>query len=140
MPGIRFFWDSDGAVSRLYGAIPTDAEPAKAPVPARRFWIVLDPTLRVLLVIPFAMASLWPPRKAAVFFAGIETPAPILFLPHVFEQEFSRHLIGLYKAHGGQESGVTRVVEGKTVVVQDHIFKRRKDYTIKITPLGMILS
>lgn len=67
MPGIRFFWDSDGAVSRLYGAIPTDAEPAKAPVPARRLWIVLDPTLRVLLVIPFAMASLWPPRKAAVF-------------------------------------------------------------------------
>ena len=34
---------------------------------------------------------------------------PILFLPHGFEQEFSRHLIGLYEAHGGQESGVTRV-------------------------------
>jgi peroxiredoxin len=54
MPGIRFFWDSNGAVSRLYGAIPKDAEPGKAPVTARRFWIVLDPTLRVLLVVPFA--------------------------------------------------------------------------------------
>src|SRR5262245_150730 len=53
MPGFRIFWDFDGHVSRLYGAIPADAEVADGRVPLRRMWIVLDPTLRVLKVIPF---------------------------------------------------------------------------------------
>src|SRR5215207_8417969 len=53
MPGIRFFWDFDGAVSRIYGAIPKDAIPEAGPISVRRFWIVLDPTLRVMIVLPF---------------------------------------------------------------------------------------
>ena len=52
LPGYRFFWDFDGLVSRLYGAIPHDAEPNKGKVPLRRIWIVLDPMLRVLF-LPF---------------------------------------------------------------------------------------
>src|SRR5215217_9782170 len=48
MPGLRFLWDFDGTVSRLYGAIPTDAEPGANRVQSRRFWIVLDPMLRVM--------------------------------------------------------------------------------------------
>jgi peroxiredoxin/predicted 2-oxoglutarate/Fe(II)-dependent dioxygenase YbiX len=139
LPGIRFFWDWNGAVSRLYGALPKTAEPGNAPVTARRFWIVLDPTLRVLRVVPFAtdgsdaatlfgyLAQLPPPER----FAGIEVQAPILYLPNVFEQEFCRHLVGLYEAHGGEESGFMREVDGKTVMLQDHIHKRRKDYTIE---------
>ena len=101
LPGIRFFWDSNGTVSRLYGAIPKDAEPSDMPVSARRFWIVLDPTLRVLSVVPFAadgsdaatlfayLEQLPPPDR----FAGIEVQAPILFLPNIFEQEFCQRLI-----------------------------------------------
>jgi peroxiredoxin len=54
MPGLRFFWDFDGTISRRYGAIPADAEPGQGQLPVRRFWTVLDPTLRVLTVIPFA--------------------------------------------------------------------------------------
>src|SRR6476646_3455680 len=36
LPGIRFFWDSNGTVSRLYGALPKAAERGKTPVAARR--------------------------------------------------------------------------------------------------------
>jgi peroxiredoxin/predicted 2-oxoglutarate/Fe(II)-dependent dioxygenase YbiX len=138
MPGLRFLWDFDGTVSRLYGAIPSDAEPSKAGK-QRRFWIVLDPMLRVLKVFPFAdngrdvadlfayLDTLAPPDR----FAGFEIPAPILILPNVFEPDFCRHLIGLYEQHGGQESGFVREVEGKTVLVTDAKHKRRKDYDIR---------
>ncbi len=138
LPGIRFFWDMDGIVSRLYGAIPKDAEPGQARVTARRFWMVLDPTLRVLRVVHFNedgpdattlfdyLAQLPPPER----YAGIEVQAPILFLPNVFDQEFCRHLIDLYETHGGKDSGFMRELDGKTVAMQDPAHKRRKDYNI----------
>jgi predicted 2-oxoglutarate/Fe(II)-dependent dioxygenase YbiX/peroxiredoxin len=140
-PGIRFVLDSNLTMSRPYGCVPKDAEAGK-PSPARRFWIVLDPTLRVLLVVPFApdggdaavlfdyLERLPPPER----FAGIEIQAPILFLRNVFEQEFCRRLVGIYEAHGGEESGVWDVVDGKAVAVHDHTRKRRKDYTIRENP------
>jgi len=53
MPGIRFVLDSDWTMSRLYGSIPKDAQRGKGPLKARRFWIVLDPMFRVVLVVPF---------------------------------------------------------------------------------------
>jgi len=96
-------------VSRLYGAIPHDAEPNKGQVPLRRIWVVLDPMLRVLKVIPFAtdgsdvqaletyLNSLPPPSR----FAGFEVPAPVLILPNVFEPEFCAQLVSLYEQHGG---------------------------------------
>jgi peroxiredoxin/predicted 2-oxoglutarate/Fe(II)-dependent dioxygenase YbiX len=137
MPGIRFFLDFDGAVSRLYGALSPDAKPR--PAAARRFWIVLDPTLRVLSVIPFAadgrdradlfafLDRLPPPER----FAGFEVQAPVLVLPNVFEPDFCRMLIRLYEAHGGEESGFMREIDGKTVLVHDHAHKRRRDYIIE---------
>ena len=133
MPGIRFFWDFDTAVSRLYGAAPREQRPGD-PVSLRRFWIVLDPTLRVLKVLPLTeyralveyLGQLPPPGR----FTGIDLQAPILLLPNVFEPEFCRHLIGLYEAHGGQESGFMREVNGKTVGMQDRNHKVRKDYII----------
>ena len=35
LPGVRHFFDFDGAVSRLYGAIPRDAAPGESGLPAR---------------------------------------------------------------------------------------------------------
>ncbi|MFN4131370.1 MAG: 2OG-Fe(II) oxygenase, partial [Paracoccaceae bacterium] len=105
IPGRRFIWDSDLTASRLYGAAHGDF---RAPL-----WVVTDPTMRVLRVIPFAtddshvaqvvayVASLPPPAR----FAGVELQAPILMLPNVFEPDLCRHLIGLYDAQGGVESG-----------------------------------
>ncbi|WP_445465952.1 2OG-Fe(II) oxygenase [Faunimonas sp. B44] len=136
-PGYRYFWDFDGTVGRLYGAVPREIEDTRVAV--RRLWVVLDPTLRVVKVIPFAedrsdlaellacLDALPPPAR----FAGIDVQAPILVLPNVFEPEFCRKLIGLYEADGGQESGFMREVDGRTVAVHDHGHKRRRDHTIE---------
>jgi len=138
MPGIRFFWDFDGTISRLYGALPRGAQAVSA-AGARRLWVVLDPTLRVLDAIPFAADG---SDRAAVFaaldqlpppdrFAGFELQPPVLHLANVFEPEFCKTLIGLYEKHGGEESGFMREVDGKTVAVQDYAHKRRRDYNIE---------
>jgi peroxiredoxin len=139
MPGIRFLWDFDGQVGRLYGALPTDAQTNEANVPARRFWTVLDPTLRVLRVMPFLpeggeldevfayLKSLPPPA----LFAGVPLQAPVIYLNNVFEPEFCRKLVGLYEANGGKESGFMREVEGKTVHILDRMHKSRSDYLIE---------
>lgn len=135
MPGQRHFWDFDGAVSRLYGALPLEG----AAMNYRRFWLLLDPTLRILKVFPFAadgsnlpgifalIDALPPPER----FAGVELMAPVLYLPNVFEPEFCQRLIGLYEAGEGEESGVMREIEGVTKAVHDHSFKRRRDVTIE---------
>ncbi|TXM63715.1 redoxin domain-containing protein [Methylobacterium sp. WL12] len=138
LPGLRYLWDFDGSVCRLYGAIPKDGVLGQA-LPTRRFWMVLDPTLRVMAVFPldgegkgaealFAyLASLPPPSH----FAGFEVPPPILVLPNVFEPDLCRRLIGLYDEQGGEESGFMREVNGMTVHISDHKHKRRRDCTIE---------
>lgn len=137
-PGLRYFWDFDGRISRAYGAVAHALSPTQGNVAARRFWLVLDPTLRVLESIPFAADG---SDRAAVFglveslpeperFSGGELQAPILLLPNVFEPELCRRLIETYEAHGGTDSGFMRDVDGKTVVVTDHAHKRRKDCDI----------
>ncbi|HEY1630005.1 MAG TPA: 2OG-Fe(II) oxygenase [Rhizomicrobium sp.] len=139
MPGIRFLWDFDGQVSRLYGALPSDAKPNEANVPARRFWAVLDPTLRVLRVVPFekggteidglfAYLKTLPPPE---LYAGVTLQAPVIYLDNIFEPEFCKKLIGLYDTHGGVESGFMREVEGKTVHILDRAHKSRADYLIE---------
>ncbi len=138
-PGYRFFWDSDGTVSRAYGSIPIDAKSGSGPVPVRQQWMVLDPTMRVLKVIPFAMdrsdindvLSYVEGLPPVGCFTGMEMQAPIIILPNVFEPAFCQKLIDLYEKDGGSESGFMRDVGGKTVEIQDHNHKRRKDYTIE---------
>ena len=48
VPGIRYFWDFDAKVSKLYGAAPDDEPPSDGKVAVRRVWYVLDPTMRIL--------------------------------------------------------------------------------------------
>ncbi|MBS4010082.1 MAG: 2OG-Fe(II) oxygenase [Roseovarius sp.] len=139
LPGYRHFWDMDLLVSRLYGVAAKDASPGSGPVAMSRQWVVIDPTLRVLAAIPFRpdrgdlsevmalLDSLPPPDR----YAGIDVMAPILFLPRVFEPALCRHLIGLYEAQGGEESGFMREIGGKTMGITDPGFKRRKDYNIE---------
>ena len=134
MPGIRYFFDFDFGVSRLYGAAPVDARPGQGELPFRRFWVVLDPTLRIRALFPFdgldRLFDFIAALPAVEQFAGIDIQAPVLFLPNVFEPEFCRHLIGLYERHGGEESGFMREVDGKTVAIQDKNHKQRRDYNI----------
>jgi len=138
IPGIRYFWDFDGTVSRLYGALPVDSKPGDRELPARRFWLVLDPTLRIRAVFPFAVdgrhepvfdyiRQLPPPAR----FAGVEVNAPILVLPDVFDIDLCKRLIGLYDAHGGEISGFMQEEGGKTVAKHDPQRKVRRDYLIQ---------
>lgn len=137
IPGFRFFWDFDGRVSRAYGALPIEDGDSLNP-PAAPRWVVLDPTLRVIDVIPFAADRSDIGRTLALIetlpapgsFPGFEVAAPILVLPNVFEAAFCRDLIALYEAHGGEDSGFMREVGGKTVGMVDYGHKRRRDYVI----------
>src|SRR5215510_2060455 len=138
MPGFRFFWDFDGQISRLYGALPRDAVSASEKA-LRRIWVVLDPTLRVMKVVRFTqdrrdanefvdyLRSLPPPSR----FAGFEVQAPILVLPHVFDPEFCAKLMTLHETHGAKETGFMCDVDGRTVERYDHGYKRRTDHFIE---------
>lgn len=132
LPGIRFFWDFDRAVSRLYGAERDDGT-------YLAHTLILDERLRVLALLPFdadpenhaeqvlnyvkQLPSLGPPRLAA-------PQAPVLIVPRLFERELCLALIDYYERHGGEESGFMREVEGRTVAVMDSGFKRRRDQLI----------
>lgn len=133
LPGIRWFFDLDHAISRAYGAAAAEggAEPRVGYLP---HLVLLDPQLRV-----HAKA---PATDAAAFFrlletlptpgdhAGVPLFAPVLVVPRVFEPAFCRRLIEHYDANGGRDSGFMREVDGKTVAVLDHGFKRRADCDI----------
>ena len=139
MPGLRFFWDFDGAVARLYGAISTQAVPNPKRLEMRRFWVVIDPIMRVRRVVPFqpngaeipALMAYLQQLPAPDKFAGIEVPVPVLILPDVFEPEFCQQLIGIYEGKGGRESGFMREVEGKTVEIKDNKHKVRRDVLLE---------
>jgi peroxiredoxin/predicted 2-oxoglutarate/Fe(II)-dependent dioxygenase YbiX len=134
LPGIRYFWDFDGSISKSYGAVPREAGAGES-VNARQFWVVLDPTLRVLEVVPFkprgadcaelfaCLDALPPPH----LHAGLPLQAPVLVLSNVFEPAFCRHLIALHEADGGRDTGFMSDVAGKTVELVDPARKRRRD-------------
>ena len=132
LPGIRFFWDQDHAVSRLLGALHEAGDGRTAAY--RPFWLLLDPMLRVLEVGPLAETESLLRRIEALppvdEHAACDLHAPVLVLPRVFEPELCRELIALYERHGGRQSGFMREVDGKTVTVLDASFKRRADYDI----------
>ncbi|MGO4707061.1 2OG-Fe(II) oxygenase [Microvirga sp. 2MCAF38] len=138
IPGIRHFWDFDGRVSQLYGAVPVNPTLEAGSVAVRRFWVVLNPTLRVRAIFPFQddgsdrekVVQYLRELPSVSQFAGFEVQAPVLIIPDVFEPGLCRHLIGLYEKHGGDESGFMREVDGKTVPAYDSNHKKRKDYLI----------
>jgi len=138
IPGRRFFWDFDGQVARLYGALPKTASGEGGPQMLRRRWVILDPSLRVLTIIESRTDGA--DIKAALDFdaalprpdlhAGCETPAPIILLPRVFEPSFCARMIELYETSGGETSGFMREEGGKTVAAYDDTHKKRKDCLI----------
>ena len=126
VPGIRFFLDYDRKVTTLYGAVNDKDE-------FHPHWLVLDPALRVIGQFPGdqgeAAIALLRSRIAAPADSG--EWAPVLLVPNVLEPELCRHLIGLYEANGGEESGFMRDVDGKTVLLVDARHKQRRDYLIE---------
>jgi hypothetical protein len=133
LPGVRAVFDADAAIARALGALRDGQPPALAPA-----WIVIDPGLTVHRIIPFRaggddlreLAALLRNARPPAAWLGYEVPAPILILPDVFEPAFCDHLIGLYKANGGEISGFMRDQGGQTIAVHDPSFKVRRDFTI----------
>ena len=116
IPGVRAMWDFERTVSRSLGALPTE-DPDGAAKLARRFWLVVGPTLHILATIPFSTQD---PDHSAVFaflrslpppadFGGQELPPPVLMLPGVFEGALCEDLIEAYVRDGGAESGFVRM-------------------------------
>lgn len=132
LPGIRHFWDQDGAVSRLYGRLEGQHY--------GRATVVLDERLRVYAVVPFGEQPREHAARVVEILAGAPrlepeaeapSPAPVLILPRVFEPELCQKLIAYYNEGGAQDSGFMRDVEGKTVGIYDYSHKRRCDKTIE---------
>ena len=128
LPGLRWFYDEDHAIARLYGAL----DKAGAVVPQ---WLLIDPALHVLATGPLTaldklidiLGKLGPPASHA----GTPMQAPVLLAPRIFEPDLCQHLIALYEQSGGAESGFMVEKDGKTVLAHDHAHKRRRDYLLE---------
>ena len=85
-PGLRWFFDTDGALSSLYGALDGDGE-------AHPFWLLLDPSHRVLRALSMADSDAMFAQLQALSpvadYAGVELYAPALIVPRVFDPQRS---------------------------------------------------
>lgn len=135
MRGLRWFLDTDGAVSRLYGALGPDG--AEAPM-----WLLLDPTLRTIGRVRIANAQLIFDHIARLRpvaeHAGVTLNAPVLIAPRIFEPELCQQLIALHEADGGRFTGVMRDAGDRTVAVMDDL-KKRRDVLVEVGDLQATL-
>ncbi|WNZ27080.1 redoxin domain-containing protein [Leptolyngbya sp. NK1-12] len=133
----KLMWDFEAEVSRQYGVCQLQGET----ISYQPITLVLDPTLRVLQIFPIQNPSEHV-NQVMQFLETLPAPephqmaarqAPVLLIPRVFEPEFCRHLIQLFDADGGEESGFMREKEGKTISVTDYSFKKRRDLNLADT-------
>jgi peroxiredoxin/predicted 2-oxoglutarate/Fe(II)-dependent dioxygenase YbiX len=126
-PGVRFFWDFDLAVSRLYG-VADDANLTPC-------LFLIDPAFRIAMSAPIEATGVVLDRLAQELAdapARAETQyAPVLTLPRILEPELCEALIAYYRAGGATASGFARDVGGQTVQHIDTFMKRRSDVTIE---------
>ncbi len=129
-PGIRYFWDFDHAISRLYGL--NDG------VNLRPAIFLIDPMLRIAMAEPIEQTPAVLDRLAQALAeaeADAEPFAPVLAVPRVFEPEFCAELIAYYNDVGGAVSGFATTEGGRTVERVDPFLKRRRDVLIAAEPL-----
>ena len=121
IPGLRWFLDVERDIAKLYEI----TEPT---------WIVLDPSMRVILTAPLdrTEAVLDHLKRLAPIdmHAGVPLNAPVLIAPRIFEPAFCRKLMDYYDEQGGEPSGFMREVDGRTIMATDPGHKRRSDATI----------
>jgi peroxiredoxin/predicted 2-oxoglutarate/Fe(II)-dependent dioxygenase YbiX len=126
-PGVRFFWDFDLAVTRLYGvADESNLEPCL---------FLIDPAFRIAMSAPIAATGLvldrleQELRDAAA--AAESQYAPVLTLPRILEPELCETLIAYYRAGEATISGFAMDVDGQTVLKVNSFLKRRCDVTLE---------
>ena len=125
-PGIRFFWDFDMAVTRLYGLLQVGA--------MRPGVFLIDPAFRIAMSAPIDATDQILDRLAAeLAVAPAEAApqhAPVLTLPRIFEPELCATLVRLYRDSDSAQSGFAKDVDGQTVQLLDPSMKRRSDVLI----------
>ena len=125
-PGIRFFWDFDLAVTRLYGLVEEGG--------LRPGLFLIDPAFRVAMSAPIDATGVVLDQLARELAAGpIEAQtqhAPVLTLPRILEPELCDALVTLYRVSGPTPSGFAKDVGGQTVQLIDPKLKRRSDVFI----------
>jgi peroxiredoxin len=137
-PGIRFFFDLDSEIYRLYDVLINKTE-KKGDVTFAPFTFVLDPSLRILKIFNwnnpeqhFAELKEYLDSLDRLNVPKYLVPsAPVLNVPRILEPEFCEHLISLYKTNGGEVSGFVKEAKGKSYIKVDDGFKRRRDYFIE---------
>ena len=134
-PGVRFFWDFDCAVARLYGLADEDVlKPAI---------FLIDPAFRIALAAPIEATEVVLDRLTAELAAAAvpdETGiAPVLTLPRIFEPEVCRALLDYYRARQPTPSGFAVDMGGRTVQHLDPRLKRRFDVVIEADEMVALL-
>lgn len=125
IPGRRFLMDRSGAISRRFGAVSEDAR-------YRPYWLLLDIDLRVLATAPIDGGDALIARLRTLPHPDeVDRTAPVIEVPGIFEAEICSRLIELYDEHGGEDSGFMREIDGKTVGILDHSYKKREDWLIE---------
>jgi peroxiredoxin/predicted 2-oxoglutarate/Fe(II)-dependent dioxygenase YbiX len=134
-PGVRFFWDFDCTVARLYGV--TDGWHLKPSV------FLIDPAFRIAMAAPIEdTAAVMDRLEAELAAAPAETlnqHAPVLTLPRIFEPELCRTLIDLYRGSEDAPSGFAIDVDGRTVQHINPHLKRRRDVLIEDPAMIQVL-
>jgi predicted 2-oxoglutarate/Fe(II)-dependent dioxygenase YbiX len=127
LPGLRYFHDEAAQLARLFDVADEAGNTAGQ-------WILIDPSLRIFACAPLDRGQeiIELARRFTCPDDHAQTPlhAPVLVVPRIFEPEFCKHLIEVYRQNGGTPSGVMREVDGKTVAILD-AFKRRSDAHIE---------
>lgn len=129
--GVRYLFDADQQVAKLYGVAGDDGYKAAA--------FVIDERMRVAAVVQQREVAQYAPALFAQFDRVFRPPephraaldAPVLIIPNVFEPDLCKRLIDGHAESGGVESGY--MVERNGVTVQQHDFshKRRSDWVIE---------
>lgn len=137
LPGIRWFLDYDGSISRLYGALEEDRRSPRY----RPHWLLIDPMMRVRRLGALSDGqAMMTALTTAIAEPATDGFAPVLVVPEIFPAALCRDLIHRYQRNGGTESGFMREENGITVMRLDPGHKRRSDHVIEDAALIQTLK
>ena len=125
--GLRYFWDFDQKISRLYGLVECGH--------LRPALFLIDRSFRILAAEPIegvgAVLDRLEREIAAEPALEQSLYAPVLTLPRIFEPEFCTALIDYFNAREPTESGFAAEVGGRTFDLVNPALKRRQDVTVE---------
>jgi predicted 2-oxoglutarate/Fe(II)-dependent dioxygenase YbiX/peroxiredoxin len=124
--GLRYFWDFDQKISRLYGLV--DGGHLRPAV------FLIDRSFRIFAAEPIEATDAVLDRLEREIGAERRLEqsfyAPVLTLPRIFEPELCVALIDYFNAREPSQSGFAAEVGGRTFDLVNPALKRRQDVTV----------